>query len=197
MANQNSQASAGGLFRSASILSIGNLASRILGLLRKAVIARYFGTEGVVSAFVIASQVPTLIYDFLIGGMLSAALVPVLSEQVQKKQEAEYTKLLGILFTLFGAVLLLLVLLLEWSAPFLTTLLAGGFEKFDPTLLPFTTMLIRLVAPAVFFFGMAGLVTAILYSLQRFSFPAIATAIYNIALILAAPLLYVFFNNLS
>ena len=36
---------------------------------------------------------------------------------------------------------------------------------------------------------MAGLVTAILYSLQRFSFPAIATAIYNIALILAAPLL--------
>ncbi len=189
MANQNSQASAGGLLRSASILSIGNLASRILGLLREAVIARYFGTEGVVSAFVIASQVPTLIYDFLIGGMLSAALVPVLSEQVQKKQEAEYTKLLGILFTLFGAVLLLLVLLLEWGAPFLTTLLAGGFEKFDPTLLPFTTMLIRLVAPAVFFFGMAGLVTAILYSLQRFSFPAIATAIYNIALILAAPLL--------
>ena len=113
MANQNSQASAGGLFRSASILSIGNLASRILGLLREAVIARYFGTEGVVSAFVIASQVPTLIYDFLIGGMLSAALVPVLSEQVQKKQESEYTKLLGILFTLFGAVLLLLVLLLE------------------------------------------------------------------------------------
>ena len=47
MANQNSQASAGGLFRSASILSIGNLASRILGLLREAVIARYFGTEGV------------------------------------------------------------------------------------------------------------------------------------------------------
>lgn len=179
----------GGLLRSASILSIGNFASRVLGLLREAVIARYFGTEGVVGAFVIASQVPTLIYDFLIGGMLSAALVPVLSEQVQKKRQTEFVQLANILITIFGAILLLVVLLLEFGAPLLTQLLAGGFEKFDPQLLPLTTNLIRLVTPAIFFFGMAGLMTAILYSLQRFSFPAIATAIYNIALILAAPLL--------
>ncbi len=69
MPNTNSNRITGNLFRSASILSIGNLLSRVLGLLREAIIASYFGTEGAISAYVIASQVPTLVYDFLIGGM--------------------------------------------------------------------------------------------------------------------------------
>lgn len=189
MSNTNSNRITGNLFRSASILSIGNLLSRVLGLLREAIIARYFGTEGALSAFVIASQVPTLVYDFLIGGMLSAALVPVLSEQVQKKRETEFVHLVSVLFTLLGVILLALVLLFELGAPYLAHLLAGGFDKFDPTLLPLTTNLIRLTTPAIAFFGLAGLVTAILYSLQRFSYPAIATALYNLALVLAAPLL--------
>ena len=67
------------LARSAGLLSLGNIASRILGLLREIVIAALFGASGEVSALRIALQVPNLLYDFLIGGMLSAALVPVLS----------------------------------------------------------------------------------------------------------------------
>ena len=67
------------LARSASLLSLGAVASRVLGLLREMVITVHFGASGLVSAFTVASSVPTMFYDFLIGGMLSAALVPVLS----------------------------------------------------------------------------------------------------------------------
>ena len=77
---ESSQAPAQGLARSASVLAIGSLASRVLGLLREIVIAALFGATGQVSAFRVAAQVPTLLYDFLVGGMLSAALVPVLSD---------------------------------------------------------------------------------------------------------------------
>ena len=72
--------SAPGLARSAGILGLGNVASRVIGLLREAVISGYFGSSGELSAFKLAARVPTMIYDLLVGGMLSAALVPVFSE---------------------------------------------------------------------------------------------------------------------
>ena len=118
-----------GLIRSASILSIGNIASRVLGLVREIVINAYFGTEGQVSAFRVAAQVPTLLYDFLIGGMLSAALVPVLSEEVERNNRRSFAHLVGLLITLFSTILLLLVIGLELAAPFLAQLLAGGFDR--------------------------------------------------------------------
>jgi len=78
----------GGLARSAGLLALGNLASRLLGLLREILIAAIFGATGQVSAFRVAAQVPSLLYDFLVGGMLSAALVPVLSEYARQGRSA-------------------------------------------------------------------------------------------------------------
>jgi putative peptidoglycan lipid II flippase len=178
-----------GLARSAGVLSLGNAASRVLGLVREMVIAYYFGASGQVSAFRVAAQVPTLLYDFLIGGMLSAALVPVLSDYARTRSRREFMGLVGVLLGVFTAVLALIVILLEIAAPQIAYLLAGGLDAFDPTLLPLTTRLIRIVAPAVWLFSLAGLITAVLYALERFTFPAIATAVYNLGIVIAAPLL--------
>ena len=183
-----------GLARSAGVLALGNAASRTLGLLREAVIAAYFGASGEVSAFRIASQVPVLLYDFLVGGMLSAALVPVLSDYARLRGHdgrigSSFSQLTGALIGIFSSGLLVLVLLLELGAPRLAWLLAGGFGTTNPELLALTVRLIRLAAPAVWLFSMAGLVTAMLYALQRFSFPALATAVYNLGIVAAAPLL--------
>ncbi len=193
------------LARSASLLSLGAAASRVLGLLREMVITGHFGASGLVSAFTVASSVPTMLYDFLVGGMLSAALVPVLSDYARPersptdeielaKGEAarpspELVRLVGALLSLAAVTLAGLVLLLVLFAPHLARALAGGFDEFDPALIPLTTRLLRLIAPVVWFFSMAGLLTAVLYSLQRFSLPAVATAVYNLGILLAAPLL--------
>ena len=175
------------LARSALLLSIGNIASRVLGLAREMVIARTFD-DALVGAFTIASQVPTLLYDFLIGGMLSAALVPILSEYAHRDR-AEFAKVVSLLLTIFGTLLLILTGLLYLAAPQVAWLLAGGFNRTDPTLLPLTTDLIRAITPAVWLFSMAGLLTAVLYALQRFTWPALATAFYNLGIVVAAPLL--------
>ncbi len=178
-----------GLARSAGLLAIGNFASRILGLVREVIIAGYFGASGEVSAFRIASQVPTMLYDFLIGGMLSAALVPVLSEYAQLCRRTSFTRLAGVLISLFTVVLGLLVLLLEVTAPTITWLLAAGFRESNPELLALTTKMLRLMAPAVWIFSMAGLLTAMLYAWQRFTLPALAAIVYNLGIVIAAPLL--------
>lgn len=175
------------LARSASILSIGNIASRVLGLVREMVIASYFGASGQVSTFRVASQVPTMLYDFLVGGMLSAALVPVLSDYAHRDRK-EFIQLIGALISVFTIVLALLFLLLEVAAPWVAWLMAAGFRDSDPALLALTVTLIRLMAPAVWLFSMAGLLTAILYAQQRFTFPALATAVYNLCMVIVTPL---------
>jgi putative peptidoglycan lipid II flippase len=161
----------------------------VLGLAREVMITSLFGATGEVSAFRLASQVPVLIYDFLIGGMLSAALVPVLSQHFQQRSRAEFGKLIGILAATLGLLMLILVVLLELLAPQITWLLAGGFNKTDPALLELTTHLLRLSLPAVWFMCMAGLTTATLFALGRFSFPALAAGAYNLGIICVAPLL--------
>ncbi len=182
-------ASAPGLARNAGLLALGSAVGRVLGLVREMVIAAFFGATGEVSAFRVASQVPVLLYDFLVGGMLSAALVPVLSQYARLRSRNEFAYLVGVLATVLGLLLALVVGLLELTAPQVAWLLAAGFDNYDPELLELTTQLIRWTTPAVWLLGMAGLATAILYALQRFSFPALATAVYNLGIVIAAPLL--------
>ncbi|MDE0197333.1 MAG: murein biosynthesis integral membrane protein MurJ [Caldilineaceae bacterium] len=197
------------LARSASLLSIGAVASRVLGLAREMVIASYFGATGPVSAFTAASTAPKMLYDFLVGGMLSAALVPVLSDYARldrnRKDSAqevdqllegakvgpnpELVRLVGALLSLAVVSLAGLALLMAFFAPQVAGLLAGGFDDFDPALLPLTAQLVRLMAPVVWFISMAGLLTGVLFALQRFSVPALASAVYNLGIVVAAPLL--------
>jgi putative peptidoglycan lipid II flippase len=176
------------LARSAGLLALGNLASRLLGLLREVLIAAIFGATGQVSAFRVAAQVPSLLYDFLVGGMLSAALVPVLSEYARQGRPA-LVQAGSALLSVFVVVLAGLVLLLEVTAPHLAFLLAGGLAGFDPDLLALTTQLIRWLAPAVWLLSVAGVWVALLYALQRFALLSLATAVFNLGIVLAAPLL--------
>jgi len=190
------------LARSAGLLAMGNIASRVLGLVREMVIAALFGASGAVSAFRVAAQVPNLVYDFLVGGMLSAALVPVLSRTASGEADNGSTPsasqadpqealrvLVRTLIGIFGLALTVLTVALVAAAPWITRLLAGGFAQTDPSLLLLTTRMVRLMAPAVWFFSMAGLLTAVLYALQRFSIPALGAALFNLGIIVVTPLL--------
>lgn len=166
----------------AGIIGAGNIVSRVLGLVRELVIADYFGASPFLSAFRVASQVPTMIFDLLIGGMLSSALVPVFSDYAENRKK-ELWELASVLFSLAAVVLTALVILLELGAPVVAWLLGGGFE---PEVLAMTTRLIRAVLPAVLFFGISGISIGLLYSLQRFAYPAFGAAVYNLGLIISA-----------
>lgn len=175
-----------GIARAAGILALGNVASRVMGLGRETIIAHFFGATGLVSAFRVASIIPLMIYELLIGGMLSAALVPVLSEYTAQERRQELGRVVGVVLAVFGLALGIVVFLIELAAPLVTWLLSGGFS---PELQRVTTLLIRMVIPAVLIFGASGIITGLLYSLKRFTAPAFGAALYNLGIILAAPLL--------
>jgi len=174
------------LTRSAGIIALGNIGSRALGLVREMIIADLFGARGELSAFQLAARIPTMTYDLLVGGMLSAALVPVFSEYVAHEKQEELWRAVSVILSLVAVVLGGIVVLLEIVALTAARLLGEGL---GPELLIVMARLIRLVAPAILFFGLSGVTTGLLYSLNRFTLPAFASAAYNMGIIIAAPLL--------
>ena len=93
-----------GIAQAAGIIALGSISSRVLGLVREQLIAYLFGATGLVSAFGIANKVPKMIYELLIGGMLSAALVPVFSQVSEQQGKAALWALFSRVASLFGQV---------------------------------------------------------------------------------------------
>jgi putative peptidoglycan lipid II flippase len=184
--SSSTEAEVGGIAQAAGVIALGNIASRVLGLIREQIIAFFFGATGLVSAFGVAAIVPKMIYELLIGGMLSAALVPVFSQVAEQEGRASLWSLFNRLASLIAVVLAVIVLLLEALAPQVAWLLGGGFE---PELEASLAKMIRIIAPAVLFFGLAGIVTGLLYTLKRFTFPAFGAAVFNLGTVIAVPLL--------
>ncbi|MGB9299571.1 MAG: murein biosynthesis integral membrane protein MurJ [Anaerolineae bacterium] len=173
----------GEIAQAAVIVALGNVSSRCLGLIRETVISHLFGATGMVSAFRVASIVPTMVYDLLVGGMISAALVPVFSDYVTPLRRDELWRLASALFTLVAIALSAVVLILEVAAPGVSRLLGGGF---DSALLSETTRLMRLIMPALLFLGLAGAATGLLYAEKRFVYPAFGASVFNAGIVLAA-----------
>lgn len=169
-----------GIARAALIIGTGNVASRILGLAREVVLTHYFGAGGVVSAYTVASFVPQMLYDLIIGGMVSSALVPVFSDYAERGKK-ELGRVASDVLTLTLIAMALLASLLILFAPQLAQLLGGDLP---PQYLATTVGLLRLMAPATIFLGLSGVTTAILYALRRFTLPAFVVAVYNATLVL-------------
>ncbi|MBE2232760.1 MAG: murein biosynthesis integral membrane protein MurJ [Anaerolinea sp.] len=174
------------LARSASIIAFGNVVSRLLGLGRETTIAYFFGASGLVSAFQAASTIPTMIFDLLVGGMLSAALVPVFSDYARAERRREFGQVVGAVLSVIGLAVAGLVVVIMLLAEPLAHLVAGGLPD---DLVAVTASLLRIMTPAIWFLAISGVVTGALFALKRFTFPAFAAAVYNLGIIVAALLL--------
>jgi putative peptidoglycan lipid II flippase len=178
-----SQLSAGsGIASAATIIALGNVASRVLGLARETVIADLFAATGLVSSFEVASRLPRLLFDLLIDGLVSSALVPVFSELAERDRD-ELWRVASIMLSLTTLVMGIGALLLELLAPQIAWLMAGGFE---PGLLAHTAWLMRMTTPAVVFLSLSGIITGLLYALKRFTLPAFTAAAFNASIVVVA-----------
>lgn len=170
----------------ATLIMLGNVASRLLGLVREQVIAGFFGATGPTSAFVAATTVPTMVYDLLIGGALTAALIPVFSDYASRDKDDDLWRLASTVMLLGGLALAAVAILLVVFARPLVWILAVGLSAADQEQ---AVVLVRVVLPAVIFLGLSGITTALLYSRQAFLYPAFCVAGFNLGIVVSAVLL--------
>src|SRR5215217_7647521 len=135
-----------------AIFSVATGLSRIAGLVREVVAARYFGTTGPASAFTLAFQVPNLVRSLFADAALSAAFVPVFTELLEHKRRKEAFQLAGALFGLILAVLGAITVLFIALAGVIMPLFTG--PEFTQALDDLTVGLSRVLFPIVVVLGL-------------------------------------------
>lgn len=166
--------------KAAGVVGTATLLSRILGFIRDAVIAWYFGAGFSSDAFIAAFRIPNLLRRLVAEGSLSSAFIPVFTDLIVNKGRDEAFDMARSAFRLLSLILIFIAGGGILLAPFIVRVIAPGFgaEK-----LSLTVGLTRLMFPYIFFIGMAALCMGILNVLGNFAIPALAPALLNIAMI--------------
>ncbi|WP_226378492.1 murein biosynthesis integral membrane protein MurJ, partial [Pseudonocardia oceani] len=168
------------LGRSSSLMAIASLVSRVTGFLRQIVLVGVLGLGLVNSSYTIANTLPNIIFELLIGGVLSSVLIPLLVRaQTEDPDGGEtYTRRL---LTLAGTALLLATLAAMAAAPLITSVYVSSAA--DAAASPLTTAFAYLLLPQIFFYGLGALLGAILNSRGVFGPFAWAPVLNNVVVL--------------
>jgi putative peptidoglycan lipid II flippase len=170
--------------KAAGLIGLATLLSRILGLIRDMVQARYFGAGLAADAFFVAYRIPNMLREMFAEGSMAAAFIPVFTEYLTHRPKEEARRLANVAFTALSLILLGISLLGIVAAPLIVKIIAPGFidtpGKFD-----LTVSLTRIMFPFLLFIGLAAVAMGVLNSLRSFGAPALAPTFYNIFMILS------------
>lgn len=175
-----------GVVKAAAVLAVGNVTSRMLGLVREIVKSNLFGASDLLGAYTVAALVPMTLFNLITGGeMVSSSLVPVFSDFASKERRSELWSVVSTFLSLATAVLLFIVALVYLFTPQIAWL-AGARNFSDGSLTAVTEQMMRLATPAVLFLSIASILTGVLYALERFTLPAFTAAVFNGTIVVVA-----------
>src|SRR5262245_37360975 len=162
--------------RSAGIVSLAVMGSRVLGLVREMVFAYLFGASKsfATDAFFIAFRIPNLLRDLFAEGALSSAFVTVFSDYLVTKDEKEAFRLSNLVATGLILILGILVVLGIIFARPVVSLIAPGFEG-SPEKFELTVRLTRIMMPFILLVALAAQAMGVLNARDRFGIPAMAS----------------------
>lgn len=175
------------LGRASGLIAIASLSSRITGFIRQVALVAVLGLGFVNSSYTVANTLPNIVYELLLGGVLSSVMIPLLVRaQTEDDDGGEtYTRKL---LTVLGVLLLVATVLAILAAPLLTALYLGGqggsmdahTEPVSPEL---ATAFAVLLLPQIFFYGVGAVLGAILNSKGVFGPFAWAPVLNNVVVL--------------
>ncbi len=156
-------------------MALGTLASRLTGFLRVVAMAAALGLTDVNDAYNLANVTPNIIYELLLGGVLTTIVVPLLV-RARKEDPDGGDGFAHLLLTLVAAGLAVAALVGVLAAPLLASLLgaADGPER------DLTITFLRYFMPQIAFYGIGATMTAILHTRRRFGAAAVAPVLNNL-----------------
>jgi putative peptidoglycan lipid II flippase len=176
------------LARSAGLIGVATMTSRVLGLVRDQVMAYLFGAGNAVDAYNVAFRIPNLVRDLFAEGAMSAAFVPTFTRYLTREGRPAAWRLGNhVVNALFIVTALLVCAGLIFTEP-LVTMFAEDYAGV-PGKLELTILLTRIMLPFLTLVAVAAAFMGMLNSLNRFFVPALSPAMFNVASILCAILL--------
>jgi len=176
-----------GLLRSTAVVGAMTLLSRVLGLVRDVVFARYFGAGPVMDAFFVAFKIPNIFRRFFAEGAFSQSFVPVFAEYDETRSREEVHALTDRVAGTLGVILFAFTAVGVIAAPVLISVAGMGWllnpspdsaEKYD-----LAVEMLRFTFPYLMFISLTALAGAILNTYHRFAAAAFAPVLLNVVLI--------------
>ena len=163
--------------RSAGIVSIAVMFSRVLGLVREMIFARYFGAGFLTDAYVVAFRIPNVLRDLFAEGALSVAFVKVFTDVQVNKGEKEAWRLASLILNLLAVILSVICIVgIIFSRQFVG-LVADGFS---PEKAALATTLTQIMFPFILLVALAAVAMGVLNTKGVFGIPASASTVFNI-----------------
>ncbi|MCH7589586.1 murein biosynthesis integral membrane protein MurJ [PVC group bacterium] len=167
------------ILKSAGFISLATMASRVLGMIRDIGSAWIFGTGMVWDAFIGAFMLPNLVRRIFGEGALNAALVPVLSESLEEKNEPSTRELISVVISSVVVILTVLVMVMF----VVIYIFLEYFHLDEKTRLLFE--LSYVLFPYVIFICLAAVFMGILNTFRHFTVPALFPIVLNVFWIMA------------
>ena len=179
------------LARSSAVVATGTLLSRVTGLLRVAVLAYALGKASLADTYNLANNTPNIVYELVLGGVLTATLVPLFVDHLANHDE----RATSAVFTVAMTALTALTVVAMACAPLIARLFALGASGSERSAQTYVLVLFTLCfLPQMLFYGFTTLATAVLNARRRFLAAAYVPVVNNIVVIV---ILLVFAANTS
>src|SRR5262245_47686788 len=164
----------------ASIWGTSILASRLIGLVREAVLGRTLGAGSEADAYWAAFVVPDFLNYLLAGGALSIVFIPLFAAHCARGDERGAWESFSAVANALGAGLLVLAAAAWFALPALAPVVAPGFDATGRARL---VELARIVLFAQPFHVIGGLLAAALQARDRHLLPALSPLVYNLSIV--------------
>ncbi len=178
----------------AGVVGFYTLLSRILGLVRDMVFARFFGDKIAADAFFVAFRIPNLLRRLFAEGSLTIAFIPVFTEYLTRKSREDAFLLARAILTLLSVILVCVTLLGVLGAHWIVRLQAFGWGG-SGARYELTVLLTRIMFPYIFLVSIVALFMGVLNTLRHFAAPAAAPIFLNVGIIGATLWLSPYFSE--
>ena len=178
--------------KAASIVGGATFLSRILGYIRDAVIAAFFGAGTYADVFFIAYRIPNFFRRLVGEGSLTVSFIPVFTEELTLGSRERAKRLASTAFTFFSIILTVLTILGVLFSAQIVELTAPGFANIQNKL-SLTISLTQWMFPFLFFICLVALGMGVLNSLKHFAAPALSPVWFNLSMIGSTIFLIPFF----
>ena len=172
------------LLRTLAAVSGMTLLSRITGLIREFLFARYFGVSAYTDAFFIAFRIPNLLRRLFAEGAFSQAFVPILAEYKTTHGVVEAKRLIDHVWTVLAWFLLLLSVLGVLGAAYVVYAMAAGLSS-NAGAFSAAVLMTRVMFPYILCMSLVAFASGVLNTWGHFRITAFTPVLLNVSLIVA------------
>jgi putative peptidoglycan lipid II flippase len=167
--------------RGATLVALGILASRLMGLVRQRVFAHYLSTSALAGAFTAALRIPNVLQNLFGEGVLSASFIPVYARLLGEGRREEADRVAGAVFGLLSLLVAVLVALGIFAAPWIVGVVVGGFAETGPAAFAKAVQLTRILFPSTGLLVLSAWCLGVLNSHRKFFLSYAAPVVWNLA----------------